>query len=262
METQYKFADFDSLHIEYDRFILTRHGKEYVYETPRNEAGRIIAVKGRGIDIRLDGAGAVLGHTPAAGAEHTPVAGEQAESCCLSDSQHLKPTKFDDVQVTYDEIVLVKDGVEHRFTTPRNEAGRVTAIVCGERSRPITYGASRAAKNFAGVEYEQVNSTELNLTPPSINSITIDILDSASGTYGLTISGTNCTLDSRAKPFFFFYSQEGVFERFEVGADGAASVMFYAEAADGGNNAQFMVGVGDHLGQVARKVFHVKGDLI
>jgi len=127
METQYKFADFDSLHIEYDRFILTRHGREYVYETPRNEAGRIAAVKGRGIDIILDGAGVATGK-----------------------AQALQ--KFDDVQVTSDEIVLVKDGVEHRFSTPRNEAGRVTAVVCGERSRPLTYEAYTVTFNGGGGE--------------------------------------------------------------------------------------------------------------
>jgi hypothetical protein len=111
----------------------------------------------------------------------------------------------------------------------------------------------------AGVEYEQIVSELPDLVSPVIHHVEAGTLDSESGIYKLTVSKDDCTLDARAKPFFFFAAWEGVFEDYTVDGDGLVSVVFKANPDTGGRGIQVITGVGDNLGQVYRKELLVKG---
>jgi hypothetical protein len=99
------------------------------------------------------------------------------------------------------------------------------------------------ASDFAGIEYEQIFSDLPNLTSPVINNV--NITEQGSGTYRLSISKANCTLDSRARPFFFFRSQNGTFVDYKTHSNSSVSVIFRANSG----RRNILVGVGDSLGQ-------------
>jgi hypothetical protein len=109
----------------------------------------------------------------------------------------------------------------------------------GSMGTRTTSQQATAAENFAGVEYEQIFSELPNLTSPVINNV--NITGQGGGIYILSVSRADCTLDSRANPFFFFRSQNGAFEDYKVSTNGSTTVAFK------GRNV--LVGVGDNLGQ-------------
>jgi hypothetical protein len=109
----------------------------------------------------------------------------------------------------------------------------------------------------AGVEYEQETPDLPGLVAPVINTVGVETIDSESGIYKLTVSKTDCTLDERAEPFFFFSAVEGEFENYAVDETGTASVVFKTNTEK--NEAIIEAGIGDNLGQAHYKTIVLGG---
>ena len=112
-----------------------------------------------------------------------------------------------------------------------------------------------------GIEFEQVFAKHLtDLQAPFINSVQVEVLDFIHGTYRITISVDDVTVDSRAVPFFFWNSVEGTFENEVYWYEDFASFIFQANPGTSGRNVTLIMGVGDDLGQVARRAVILKGN--
>lgn len=165
---------------------------------------------------------------------------------------------FDGLRILDNEFTVTIGGGEYTFETPKDSFGRIISINGNGKNREITYG-TETASSFAGVEYEQIYLDLPDLIPPTINNVEITTLDPVNGIYRLSVSSADCTLDSRAVPFFFFNSWEGVFENYTVGANDLTSVVFKVSPNIGGRKAWVVVGVGDGLGQIHRKTILLEG---
>jgi hypothetical protein len=119
---------------------------------------------------------------------------------------------------------------------------------------------TQQVKRMAGIEYEQVYSYEPGLTPPEINIINIDVLDFSKGIYRLSVLMEDCTLDSTANPFFFWSSTNGMFEDAKTAPDGSMTLIFKADQGTGDKDVIVIVGLGDGLGRIDRKVLALKGN--
>jgi hypothetical protein len=106
---------------------------------------------------------------------------------------------------------------------------------------------------FAGIEYEQEHSALPDLVPPRINNVHTETLEP--GLYKLSVSPSDCSLDVRANPFFFFSTADGTLDDYTIAADGSASVVF--RPSDRGS--EVTVGVGDGLGYIHRKTVLLEG---
>jgi len=116
-------------------------------------------------------------------------------------------------------------------------------------------------RHLHGIEFEQNFAHDLdNLIPPTINDVTVEILDFVRGIYRITISVDDCTLDPRAVPFFFWQSQYGTFEDEIVYRENYAVFTFLANPNTANQNINLILGVGDGLGQVARRAVILKGN--
>ena len=126
-----------------------------------------------------------------------------------------------------------------------------STTVTGPRPGPIRHG----------IEFEQQFAHDLtNLQPPAINSVTVEVLDFIRGIYQITISVDDCTLDPRATPFFFWQSMYGTFEDVIDYRENYATFVFLANPGTGNQNISLIMGVGDGLGQVARRAVILKGN--
>lgn len=108
----------------------------------------------------------------------------------------------------------------------------------------------------AGIEYEQNTSSYTDLTPPSIQTVRVEVLNFFKGIYRLTITDEDYTLDSRGTPFFFWSAEEGTFS--EESAD-YKSVVFTADPGTTGRKVRVTVGIGDGLGQVSYRNLSLDG---
>ena len=147
------------------------------------------------------------------------------------------------------------DGISVTFTAAEVVVNE--SLLAHTRRGRIEGQAYMKREAFAGVEYEQVYSDLPGLIEPIINHVNVEAQDSAS--YRLVVSRADCTLDSKANPFFFFYATGGVFEDYIVGENGSASVTFRVDPGPGGRHAQVIAGVADGLGQIHRKSILLKG---
>ena len=113
-----------------------------------------------------------------------------------------------------------------------------------------------------GTEFIQHFNDELgNLVEPHINDIDIEMLSYIYGIYRITLSTSNVTLDSRAEtPFFFWNSNEGVFDEIIEYDNYNVSFIFSANEDTAGRNVRLVIGIGDSLGQVDRVAVYLKGN--
>jgi len=112
-----------------------------------------------------------------------------------------------------------------------------------------------------GIEFEQQMASDLTgLTPPIINNVNVEVLHFERGIYRIRLHVDDCTLDSRANPFFFWASNEGTFEDIIDYRVPYAEFTFLANPGTAGRDVVLMVGVGDGLGQVDRVLVRLKGN--
>jgi len=114
-----------------------------------------------------------------------------------------------------------------------------------------------------GIEFEQTFAYHLtDLIQPYINYVDVEVLDFMRGVYRITISVDDCTLDPRANPFFFWHSMYGTFDEIVDYQIDYASFVFSANPGTTNQNISLVmgVGVGDDLGQVARRAVILKGN--
>jgi len=114
-----------------------------------------------------------------------------------------------------------------------------------------------------GVEFEQEFAYNLTgLILPSINFVRVEVLDFVRGVYRITLHVDDCTLDPRATPFFFWDSIYGTFSDIIDYHENYATFIFRANPGTGigGRNINLMVGIGDNLGQTARRAVILKGN--
>jgi murein DD-endopeptidase MepM/ murein hydrolase activator NlpD len=111
------------------------------------------------------------------------------------------------------------------------------------------------------VEFEQRFAYDLTgLIAPYINDVTIDVLNFAQGVYRITLSTEDVTLDSRADPFFFWNSNDGIFESIIEYCENIVSFIFRANPNTANRNARIVIGIGDNLGQTDRVAIYLKGN--
>ena len=112
-----------------------------------------------------------------------------------------------------------------------------------------------------GIEFEQGFASHLsNLIPPAINDVEVEVLDFVRGIYRVTISTEHVTVDSRGTPFFFWQSMYGTFEEEIVDRVSYAGFIFRANPGTNNQEVSIIMGVGDGLGQVARRAVILKGN--
>lgn len=110
-------------------------------------------------------------------------------------------------------------------------------------------------------EFEQIPARGLNnILIPTIDNVTVEVLDALRGVYQITISTDDVTVDHRATPFFFWQSMYGTFENVIDYREDYATFVFRANPGTGGRNISLIMGVGDGLGQVARRAVMLRGN--
>ena len=144
------------------------------------------------------------------------------------------------------------------------EGNYVLKIISEHNYRRGDYTFRREPNNMAlmihGIEYEQEDVSIWELTAPSIDNIEVEILDFIHGIYKINLRLENCTLDTRATPFFFWESTEGTFDDYEDITGSWITVIFRANPGTGGRDVRAVIGVGDSLGQIDRKAVLLKGN--
>lgn len=106
-----------------------------------------------------------------------------------------------------------------------------------------------------GYEYEQTNNKNVNT--PQILNVNAKILDKSKGIYELYIDDTDYECDSRAIPFFFWSSREGMFSGT---SDDYKSVIFHADPNTGDRKVKVVIGIGDGRGYVDKNSFLLDGN--
>ncbi|MCL2201933.1 MAG: S-layer homology domain-containing protein [Oscillospiraceae bacterium] len=111
-----------------------------------------------------------------------------------------------------------------------------------------------------GIEFEQISVNLPGLIAPSLNHVRIEALNFIRGIYELTFASEYITIDSRGVPFFFWNSPHGIFDNYTRNTDGSISVVFRASADTFDQSVYVVVGLGDNLGQVDRRLLVLKGN--
>ena len=112
-----------------------------------------------------------------------------------------------------------------------------------------------------GFEYDQrYPSADSQVTAPDIHGVTVKILDEEKGIYELYIKNEQYTVDESAeKPFFFWSAREGTFLPVD-GCSDYSRAQFTVDEGARNKKVKVIVGLGDGLGYVDRKVVVLQGE--
>lgn len=111
-----------------------------------------------------------------------------------------------------------------------------------------------------GFEYDQrYPSADSQVTAPDIHGVTVKILDEEKGIYELYIKKEQYRVDESAeKPFFFWSAREGTFLPVD-GCSDYSRAQFTVDENARNKKVKVIVGLGDGLGYVDRKVVILQG---
>lgn len=165
--------------------------------------------------------------------------------------------KVYDSFLSFDE--LVSENGKYSFEANKSYYIKVSGTT--ENATPVyTFQLDKPSSSL-GAEYEQTKSNLTNLTAPKITDVGVNVLNFVKGKYRITLDIDDCIYDSRAENTFFYWeSSDGTISGADVNADGSISFVYQANKGTGVRTVRLIIGFGDGLGQVDRKVILLKGN--